>query len=319
MGRKLITMLDPITNDPIYPTTSASLVLNQNGSNIHGIFTKQTETIKSGLKDSIGEIKQTNRAISKLLYLSTSTREQKELADRVVQSSLNLSKAGKLENTVRELEEKATTLIKKTSDEIYNSSGLIDLVRTVFGSKNFITYGTPKYAPKGKEIRVGIDGKVYIGLYGIWYAINAAEIIRIDNGNVELENEAITIINGTGSYKDGKLELDSAYSSVYNKSVVIESSTLIITPSTISKEPKTLVISGGNNYLFNGELELSNDINAIYNKELGELNIVTTDNYVNAGDLVIDEEKGSEITYSNGEINLGSLASISGGELNIVT
>lgn len=209
---KIIKMIDPNTQEQVYPTTSSTLVLNKNGSNIHGIFDKKTDSMMNSVREGVGEVGQSIESIKNLSGMSSISDSIKRLANNVVQIQSNSVKLNIASNLVEQITPRIEGIVSDDiRDQVYKSEELVDLVDNSLNTRVQIIQGTPQTAPRGKELRVGDDGKLYIGLEGVWYVINSTgQKITIDesvNARVTA-NGTMEILTGNNSFEDTTAILD---------------------------------------------------------------------------------------------------------------
>lgn len=191
---KLITLKDRITQEPIYPATSSTSVLDSRGGNIMGIFDAKTDKILEKTKQSLGNIKQASTSIGKLYGLSATDKE-KSTAKTVVQIQNNQYNTHLLIEDSDIIQEIFNEAIEKDYD-VYDNLEIINFIDNVIFQTCQISNEVPTYAPVKKEIRIA-NGKLYIGLGKIWYVVDSIGSIIIDTPNATVSGSTITLRNGS--------------------------------------------------------------------------------------------------------------------------
>ena len=236
--RKIVTLKDKITQEDIYPIVPDKAVIDKNGSSILGVLDSEAREVFDKMMVSETKIDSSLNSISGLEGLSLSDDKIKDLADLVVQVERNKEKIELLNEVLVKIGDLLDTGISKSELGIYENPELIEKVDTEIIKKTYIKFGTPEYKPKGKELRIGNDSKLYIGLDGLWYVVESSGIAGKKNWIEEyLTFEAVE---------------DSTFS--FSKSGLSYSVDKGKTWKTLSSGSNTPKISSGNSIMFKGSL-----------------------------------------------------------------
>ena len=236
--RKIVTLKDKITQEDIYPIVPDKAVIDKNGSSILGVLDSEAREVFDKMMVSEIKIDSSLNSISGLEGLSLSDNKIKDLADLVVQVERNKEKIELLNEVLVKIGDLLDTGISKSELGIYENPELIEKVDTEIIKKTYIKFGTPEYKPKGKELRIGDDGKLYIGLNGLWYVIESSGIAGKKNWVEEyLTFEAIedTVFNFSKSGLNYSVDEGKTW-------------------KTLSSGSNTPTISSGKSIIFKGSL-----------------------------------------------------------------
>lgn len=165
---KLITLKDRITGESIYPNIPVTAVINEgDGSNILGEVESQVREIDKSLNTSLSNITTSLDKIKKLEGLNAS-KEEKELALDIVRVHENKRNLETLQTQNSSINNKLNDTIEKS--EILNETSVIEKSTDNFDNRVYIRSGkVPTYAPNRRQVKIGTDGHLYVGIGKFWY------------------------------------------------------------------------------------------------------------------------------------------------------
>lgn len=199
---KIITLKDKITQEPIYPITSISAILNTDGNSIEDIINNKSDELDSDLNEINYRIQAAEDSIQSLGNLGNTETAQEELnrLTEIINSGKN--DINSLRGDYSALLESSKDLIKKT-DLVTNISGENQKIPTSAAVDNYIkeksdevlsylistTTVVPNYKPKDSgQILINTDSNMIYFSAGTnsWFSIEATPII-LEEGYVEGE------------------------------------------------------------------------------------------------------------------------------------
>lgn len=165
---KLVILKDSITGESIYPQIPITSTINEdNGSNILGHIESEINNINKSLEQSTTTVQTTIDKIKRLEGIEAS-RSEIELAKNIVRIQENKKNIELLNTKNTQLGSKLNDCIEKSTTPTNNMA--VDNVFEQFDSRCYIRSGrTPVYAPSKRQIKIGKDGYLYIGIGKIWY------------------------------------------------------------------------------------------------------------------------------------------------------
>lgn len=176
---KLITLKDKVTGESIYPNIPVTAVINEEkGSNILGEVESQVREIDKSLNTSLSNITTSLDKIKKLEGLKDANKGEKELALDVVKVHENKRNLETLQTQNSSINNKLSDTIEKS--EILNETGVIEKSTDKFDDRIYIRSGNvPTYAPNKRQVKIGTDGHLYVGIGKFWYkSVKALTIIN---------------------------------------------------------------------------------------------------------------------------------------------
>lgn len=189
---KLITLKDRITGESIYPNIPVTAVINEeNGSNILGEVESQIRGIDKSLNTSLSNITTSLDKIKKLEGLDAS-KEEKELALNIVRIQENKRNLETLQIQNSDINNKLNDYIEKS--EVLKETDIIEKVTDQFDNRAYIrSGGAPTSAPNRRQIRIGTDGHLYVGIGKLWYKSIKTFTAITPTSTTSLEETIITI------------------------------------------------------------------------------------------------------------------------------
>ena len=190
---KLITLKDRITGESIYPNIPVTAVINEeNGSNILGEVESKVGEIDKSLNTSLSNITTSLDRIKKLEGLDAS-KEEKELALNIVRIQENKRNLETLQTQNSSINSKLKNYIEKS--EVLKNTEVIEEVTDQFDNRVYIRSGnTPTFAPNRRQIRIGTDGHLYVGIGKLWYK-SVKTFITITPTSIVNSGETIITLN----------------------------------------------------------------------------------------------------------------------------
>lgn len=273
---KIITLKDRITQEPIYPITSTSAVLDENGKTVDTIISEKFNDIDNKSQEVILQAQAAEESITSLTNLSNTGLAQDEINKLKNQIETNKSNISALTNNFSELKNTVNELVK-TEDLINNideSGSSNRQIPTTSAIKSYVqeksldlmnyivdtTTVTPNYIPKlTGQVLVNIETNlIYFSPGGstVWYSIQAEplelpETILDGNligedmleliGDVYVDQEMLIIDSG------GEIDETTLIITGDEINGVVNDSILSIPESPNSYvENKTLILKGSN-------------------------------------------------------------------------
>ena len=167
---KLIILKDKITGESIYPRTPAVTVISESGgSNILGYMESKVDDIEENMSISNSKIQTSLDNIKNLKNLTNSTIKNKNLSREVVHIQEN-------KNSLDSLQEKNDILSENIKNTGVNKSivttetEVLQKTTEIINNKSCIKFDkTPQHSPNGRQVIIGEDGYLYVGVGGVWY------------------------------------------------------------------------------------------------------------------------------------------------------
>lgn len=180
MSNKIIILKDNNTGEDIFPTIPSNYVLNRLGENIVGILDREFfdyyNTSNNWGTNKIASMLQKIKSLENI----ESSSLQRKLSSIVVDNIFNKNRLNYIKDINDNLENKLQNyendFVNKELGDLCNSQEIINMVENTIESKPFIVYGTPEFAPVGKELMID-ENNIYIGIDGVWYVINKNGIV----------------------------------------------------------------------------------------------------------------------------------------------
>lgn len=234
---KIITLRDRITQESMYPITTTSAVLDENGKSIETILVEKTEELDTKVIDAVSRAKAAEDSVTSLNNLNNTSNAQEELSKLKDQIESNKTEINSLKNDYATLKDITNSVIK--TDDLVNtiSSGssqipTTEAVESYIGEKsselmNYIIDTTtviPNYIPKKSgQILINTENNfIYFspGNSTVWFALEATPLElpdsildgNVDGDNLELEGDVYVdngtlVINSGGSVDSGILNI----------------------------------------------------------------------------------------------------------------
>lgn len=267
---KIITLRDRITQESMYPITTTSAVLDENGKSIETILVEKSEELDTKVIDAVSKAKAAEDSITSLNNLNNTSNAQEELGKLKDQIESNKTEINSLKNDYATLKDITNNVIK--TDDLVNTinSGssqipTTEAVESYVGEKSSelmsyiidTTTVIPNYIPrKSGQILINTENNfIYFspGNSTVWFALEATPLElpesildgNIDGDNLELEGDVYVdnstlVINGGGSISSDTLIIsgttgESNVGTVENKTLSVnENSGVYVSDSTLN-------------------------------------------------------------------------------------
>lgn len=268
---KIITLRDRITQESMYPITTTSAVLDENGKSIETILVEKSEELDTKVIDAVSKAKAAEDSITSLNNLNNTSNAQEELGKLKDQIESNKTEINSLKNDYATLKDITNNVIKTNDlvNTINSGSSQIpttEAVESYVGEKSSelmsyiidTTTVIPNYIPrKSGQILINTENNfIYFspGNSTVWFALEATPLElpesildgNIDGDNLELEGDVYVdnstlVINGGGSISSDTLIISgttgesSVNGTVENKTLSVdENSSVYVSDSTLN-------------------------------------------------------------------------------------
>lgn len=267
---KIITLRDRITQESMYPITTTSAVLDENGKSIETILVEKSEELDTKVIDAVSKAKAAEDSITSLNNLNNTSNAQEELGKLKDQIESNKTEINSLKNDYATLKDITNNVIKTNDlvNTINSGSSQIpttEAVESYVGEKSSelmsyiidTTTVIPNYIPrKSGQILINTENNfIYFspGNSTVWFALEATPLElpesildgNIDGDNLELEGDVYVdsntlVINGGGSVSSDTLIIsgttgESSIGTIENKTLSVnENSGVYVSDSTLN-------------------------------------------------------------------------------------
>lgn len=268
---KIITLRDRITQESMYPITTTSAVLDENGKSIETILVEKSEELDTKVIDAVSKAKAAEDSITSLNNLNNTSNAQEELGKLKDQIESNKTEINSLKNDYATLKDITNNVIKTNDlvNTINSGSSQIpttEAVESYVGEKSSelmsyiidTTTVIPNYIPrKSGQILINTENNfIYFspGNSTVWFALEATPLElpesildgNIDGDNLELEGDVYVdnstlVINGGGSISSDTLIISgttggsNVNGTVENKTLSVdENSGVYVSDSTLN-------------------------------------------------------------------------------------
>lgn len=267
---KIITLRDRITQESMYPITTTSAVLDENGKSIETILVEKSEELDTKVIDAVSKAKAAEDSITSLNNLNNTSNAQEELDNLKDQIESSKAEINSLKNDYSTLKDITNNVIK-TDDLVNTINSGSSQIPTTEAVESYVseksselmsyiidtTTVIPNYIPrKSGQILINTENNfIYFspGNSTVWFALEATPLElpesildgNIDGDNLELEGDVYVdnstlVINGGGSISSDTLIIsgttgESNVGTVENKILSVnENSGVYVSDSTLN-------------------------------------------------------------------------------------
>lgn len=268
---KIITLRDRITQESMYPITTTSAVLDENGKSIETILVEKSEELDTKVIDAVSKAKAAEDSITSLNNLNNTSNAQEELGKLKDQIESSKTEINSLKNDYATLKDITNNVIK-TDDLVNTINSGSSQIPTTEAVESYVseksselmsyiidtTTVIPNYIPrKSGQILINTENNfIYFspGNSTVWFALEATPLElpesildgNIDGDNLELEGDVYVdnstlVINGGGSISSDTLIISgttggsNVNGTVENKTLSVdENSGVYVSDSTLN-------------------------------------------------------------------------------------